>query len=125
VDRRRETVDGHELTLAVNHLAPFLLTLELVPLLVASAPARVVTVSSANHTSVTDCDLDDIQSRTRYRWTDVYARSKLANILFTRAIAKRLEGTGVTANCGTSTTPDKPLPVPSRWRTTWRRGCGG
>lgn len=98
VDRRMETVDGYELMMAVNHLAPFLLTKELLPRLIASAPARIVTVSSANHVSAKAFDLDDLQSRGRFNWNDVYARSKLANILFTRALSRRLEGTGVTAN---------------------------
>jgi len=98
-DRRIETEDGLELTFAVNHLAPFLLTTELLPLLKDSAPSRVITVSSALATRVKEFDLDDLQSRSRYRWQEAYNRSKLANIFFTRALARRLEGTGVTANC--------------------------
>lgn len=78
VDRRIETDDGLELTFAVNVMAPFLLTRELLPLLKASAPARVITVSSANHVSAKTLDLDDLQSRSNYAWMDVYARSKLA-----------------------------------------------
>jgi retinol dehydrogenase-12 len=99
VDRRQETVDGFELTFAVNHLAPFVLTTELLDLLEASAPARVITVSSANHVGTKTLDLDDLQSRERFAWQDVYARSKLCNVLFTRELARRLAGTGVTANC--------------------------
>jgi len=99
VDRRQETVDGFELTFAVNHLAPFVLTTELLDLLEASAPARVITVSSANHVGAKTLDLDDLQSRERFAWQDVYARSKLCNVLFTRELARRLAGTGVTANC--------------------------
>ncbi len=98
-DRRIETEDGLELTFAVNHLAPFLLTIELLPMLEDSAPSRVITVSSALATQVKELDLGDLQSRTRYRWQEVYNRSKLANVLFTRALARRLAGTGVTANC--------------------------
>lgn len=99
IDQRTETVDGFELTLAVNHLAPFLLTNELLPLLEASAPARIITVSSANHLLAKTLDVNDLQSRENYSWNSVYARTKLCNILFTRALAGRLEGTGVTANC--------------------------
>lgn len=99
VDRRHETVDGFELTFAVNHLAPFVLTTELLDLLEASAPARVITVSSANHIGARTLDLEDLQSQRRFAWQDVYARSKLCNVLFTRELARRLAGTGVTANC--------------------------
>jgi len=99
VDRREETVDGFELTFAVNHLAPFVLTNALLPLLEASAPARVITVSSANHVGAKTLDLEDLQSRKRFAWQEVYARSKLCNVLFTRELARRLVGTGVTANC--------------------------
>ena len=68
VDRRQETVDGFELTFAVNHLAPFVLTTELLDLLEASAPARVITVASANHVGAKTLDLDDLQSRKRFAW---------------------------------------------------------
>jgi hypothetical protein len=67
VDRRQETVDGFELTFAVNHLAPFVLTTELLDLLEASAPARVITVSSANHVGAKTLDLEDLQSREALR----------------------------------------------------------
>jgi NAD(P)-dependent dehydrogenase (short-subunit alcohol dehydrogenase family) len=96
--RRYETVDGLERTLAVNHLAPFLLTNLLGELLIASAPARVVTVASAAHVGAR-IPFDDLQqSRTRYRAFRVYGQTKLANILFTYELARRLQGTGVTAN---------------------------
>ena len=98
VDRRIETEDGLELTFAVNVAAPFVLTRELLPLLRATAPARVVTVSSALHASVRSLDLDDLQSTQAYRWSDVYNRAKLASILFSNELARRLAGTGVTAN---------------------------
>ena len=98
-DRRVETADGLELTFAVNHLAPFRLTTELLPLLEASAPARVITVSSALHASVKALDLDDLQlSRGRFGWQTAFNQSKLANVLFTLELARRLEGSGVTAN---------------------------
>jgi len=98
-DQHTTTSEGHELCLAVNHLAPFLLTRELLPLLEAAAPARVVTVSSALYASAKRLDLDELASPARYSWQDVYNRTKLANVLFTRALSRRLEGTGVTANC--------------------------
>jgi NAD(P)-dependent dehydrogenase (short-subunit alcohol dehydrogenase family) len=96
---RTETVDGLEATFAVNHLAPFLLTELLTDRLVASAPARVVTVSSVAHRSARGgLDFDDLQSSRRYRGMQAYARSKLANLLFTTELARRLDGRGVTAN---------------------------
>lgn len=95
---RLVTEDGLEATFAVNHLAPFLLTNLLLDALKASAPSRVVTVSSAAHKSFT-LDLEDLQSERRYSGFGAYGRSKLANILFTQELSRRLEGTGVTANC--------------------------
>jgi retinol dehydrogenase-12 len=94
----RITPDGFEHVFAVNHLAPFLLTNLLLPKLIAAAPARVVTVSSDAHTAAR-LDLDD--PNTEHGWDSwrSYANSKLANILFTRELARRLDGTGVTANC--------------------------
>lgn len=98
VNRREETVDGFELVFAVNYLAPFLLTKELLPLLKASAPSRVVTVCSALHASVKDIDLDDLQSKKSFKWDAAYNRAKLAGILFSNTLARRLDGTGVTSN---------------------------
>ncbi len=96
---RRETVDGYEATFATNHLGPFLLTRLLTDRLVASAPARVVTVAStAHHGARRGLDFDDLQSTRHYRGMRAYSRSKLANILFTEELAQRLSGTGVTAN---------------------------
>ncbi len=95
---RRVTGDGLERTFAVNHLAPFLLTTLLLDTLKACAPARVVTVSSAAHRFYA-MDFDDLQGERRYSGFGAYARSKLANVLFTHELARRLEGTGVTANC--------------------------
>jgi len=98
VPERHTTVDGVEETFAVNHLAPMLLTLELMDLLKASGPARIVTVSSEAHRGAR-MHWDDLQFRTnRYRSFKAYGQSKLANILFTYELARRLEGTGVTAN---------------------------
>ena len=96
--RRRQSVDGIELTWAVNHLAPFLLTTLLLDRLKASAPARIVTTSSAAHLKAT-IRFDDINAERRFRGFRRYGESKLANILFTTELARRLEGTGVTANC--------------------------
>ena len=96
--RRRLTVDGLETQFAVNHLAPFLLTNLLLETLKESAPARVVTVSSQVH-SKSPLDLDDLRSDRDYTASQVYRKTKLANILFTYELARRLEGTGVTANC--------------------------
>ncbi len=95
--RRSVTVDGLETTFATNHLAPFLLTNLLLPLLRASAPARIVNVSSAAH-SQGKINFDDLQSEQRYREIRAYNQSKLANVLFTYELSRRLEGTRVTAN---------------------------
>src|SRR5579859_680962 len=95
---RQETVDGIEMTLAVNYLAPFLLTNLLLDVLKASAPARIVTVAS-DAQNLGLLNLDDLQMKKRYRIFGAYAQSKLAEILFTYELARRLEGTGVTANC--------------------------
>ncbi|CAA9439122.1 MAG: hypothetical protein AVDCRST_MAG78-2286 [uncultured Rubrobacteraceae bacterium] len=94
---RTETSDGIETQLAVNHLAPFLLTNLLLDLLKKSAPSRIITVSSDGH-RWGKMDLDDLQSKRRYRAFPVYGMTKLANIMFTHELAERLEGTGVTAN---------------------------
>jgi len=93
------TVDGLEATFATNHLGPFLLTQLLTERLVASAPARVVNVASTAHRGArSGLDFDDLQSSRSYRGMQAYSRSKLANILFTTELARRLQGTGVTAN---------------------------
>jgi retinol dehydrogenase 12 len=95
---RRITPDGFEHVFAVNHLAPFLLTSLLLPKLKACAPARVVTVASDAH-SAARLDLSDPNLERGWDSWRSYANSKLANILFTRELARRLDGTGVTANC--------------------------
>ncbi len=96
--RRTETPEGIELTLAVNHLAPFLLTNLLLDLLKSSAPSRIITVASEARRQA-EIDLDDLQSERRYRAFAVYGMTKLANILFTYELAERLRETGVVANC--------------------------
>ncbi|MGB8652117.1 MAG: SDR family NAD(P)-dependent oxidoreductase [Mycobacteriales bacterium] len=98
LQRREETVDGYEKVFAVNHLAPYLLTRLLLDRLVASAPARVVTVASDAH-GFGPLDTGDYMSTRSFKPLKVYGRSKLANILFTSELARQLEGTGVTANC--------------------------
>jgi retinol dehydrogenase-14 len=95
---RRMTEDGFEMTYAVNHLAPFLLTNLLLDLLKRSAPARIITVSSVAHTRGR-IDFENLQSEKSFGGYYAYAASKLANVLFTYQLAKRLEGTGVTSNC--------------------------
>jgi retinol dehydrogenase-14 len=95
---RTETPDGIETTLAINHLAPFLLTNLLLDLLEKSAPSRIITVSSEAQ-RWGKMNFDDLQSEKRYRSFPVYGMTKLANIMFTFDLAERLEGTGVTANC--------------------------
>lgn len=99
LSERTVTEDGLEATFQINHLGHFLLTALLREALVAAAPARVINVASLAHRAATrGLDFEDLQSERRYRFFDVYAKSKLANLLFTRELARRLEGTGVTAN---------------------------
>jgi NAD(P)-dependent dehydrogenase (short-subunit alcohol dehydrogenase family) len=95
--KRQETVDGLEMTFALNHLAYFLLTNLLLDLIRSSAPARIISVASAAHQGCT-MNFDDLQGKTRFSGWRAYQQSKLANILFTCELARRLEGTGVTAN---------------------------
>lgn len=94
---RQESVDGIEMTFALNHLGYFLLTNLLLDTLEASAPARIVNVSSAAHERA-QIDFEDLQGRQKYSGWQAYGQSKLANVLFTYELARRLEGTGVTVN---------------------------
>ena len=96
--RRRVTAEGLEMTFAVDHMAYFVLTQALRARLVASAPARIVSTASAAHAGAR-LDFDDLQCAGGYSAWKAYSRSKLCNILFTRELARRLAGTGVTANC--------------------------
>jgi NAD(P)-dependent dehydrogenase (short-subunit alcohol dehydrogenase family) len=99
LSQRAETVDGFETTLATNHLGPFLLTNLLLDRILASAPSRIVNVASTAHrTARGGITFDDLQSVQHYRTMRVYGQSKLANMLFTIELARRLEGRGVTAN---------------------------
>jgi retinol dehydrogenase 14 len=95
--RRQLSADGFELTMAVNHFAPFLLTRHLLPALTAAPAGRIVTVSSIAHQSGR-LHLDDLAFEDGYDGYDAYACSKLANLLFTRVLARRLDKTKVTAN---------------------------
>jgi NAD(P)-dependent dehydrogenase (short-subunit alcohol dehydrogenase family) len=96
---RRETAEGFEMTFGVNHLGHFLLTGLVLDRLRATPGARVVNVSSHAHKQARrGLDFDDLQSTRKYRGFSVYSRTKLANILFTRELARRLDGSGVTAN---------------------------
>jgi retinol dehydrogenase-14 len=97
-DKREVTVDGYETTWALNHLAYFLLTQELIDLLKASAPARIINVASDYH-KLGHIDFDDIRLNRGYSGGKAYGQSKLANVIFTYELARRLKGTGVTANC--------------------------
>jgi NAD(P)-dependent dehydrogenase (short-subunit alcohol dehydrogenase family) len=95
---RRESVDGIEMTWALNHLSYFLLTNLLLDALRAAAPSRVVCVASDAHKGVRGIRFEDVQFKTGYRPFRAYSHSKLANVLFTAELARRLEGTAVTAN---------------------------
>ncbi|HWI66342.1 MAG TPA: SDR family NAD(P)-dependent oxidoreductase [Symbiobacteriaceae bacterium] len=109
---RRTTADGLEMSFALNHLAYFLLTNLLVDLLKASAPARVVNVTSGYHRKGT-IHFDDLQLERTYSGTLGYGQSKLANVMFTYDLARRLAGTGVTVNCMT------PGPVATNFGANW------
>ena len=93
----RCSAEGYDATFAVNHLAPFLLTNLLLPRLAASAPARVIVVASEAHRRAGWLDFDDLMN-TRVGYWSAYGRSKLANLLFVRALARRLRGSGITVN---------------------------
>ena len=96
--RRWETEDGYEATLAMNFLGPFALTDGLLSLLLESAPARVVNVTSAAHKMWKRDPFEDLDMRESYVGIEAYARSKLLNVLWTLALVRRLEGSGVVAN---------------------------
>ena len=95
---RQVTEDGLEYTFALNHMAYFVMTEGLRERLTASAPARIVNTASASHYEAM-LDFSDLQSEKGFSATKAYGRSKLCNVLFTRELARRLQGTGVTANC--------------------------
>lgn len=95
---RHETADGFEFHFGVNHLGHFLLTNRLLDLLIASAPSRIVNVSSGAH-KIGRIHFEDVNLKKNYRVWRAYAQSKLANILFTYELVDRLKGKGVTVNC--------------------------
>ena len=97
--KRLESVDGIEMTFALNHLGYFLLTNLLLDTLKATAPTRVVNVASDAHRFVSKVDFDDPQGQQKYGGWHAYSQSKFANILFTYELARRLSGTSVTSNC--------------------------
>lgn len=96
--KRDTTEDGFEMMFGVNHLGPFLLTNLLLDRIRESAPARIVNVASQAHLRG-HLDFDDLQAERRFSAMRVYGNSKLANVMFTLALARRLEGSGVSANC--------------------------
>lgn len=98
ISTRRVTPDGNEMMLQVNHLAPFLLTNLLLDKLKQSTPARIVNLASRLHRTATTAGFEDFQFERSYSLGQAYARTKLYNILFARELARRLVGTGVTAN---------------------------
>jgi len=97
-NKRRETPEGFELQFFVNHLAYFMLTQLLIDMLRDSAPARIVNVASTAH-SRGHLNFDDLQGKENYAGWQMYGNTKLANIVFTYELARRLENSGVTANC--------------------------
>jgi NAD(P)-dependent dehydrogenase (short-subunit alcohol dehydrogenase family) len=123
--RRLETGDGYEATLATNFLAPFVLTDILMPLLLESAPARVVNVVSSAYSMWKRDPFEDLAAKERYVGIEAYAHSKLLNLLWTFALARRLEGSGVVANAANpgmawtnQTRAMTPETVPA-WRLFW------
>ncbi len=96
--QRKQTVDGIEMTLVLNVLAPFLLTNLLLPALEASVPARIINVNSMVYRYGAGLDWNDLQSRQAYRPMKVYSQAKFANLLMTYEFARRLAGTGVMVN---------------------------
>jgi retinol dehydrogenase-14 len=96
--KRFLTEDGLEMTFEVNYLAPFLLTLLLLDMIKASAPARIINVSSAAHHNITAVDFDNLQGEKSYDGNEAYSLSKLGNILFSNELARHVAGSGVTVN---------------------------
>ena len=95
--RRTMSVDGIEMNFAGNHLASFLLTNLLLDTMISSSPSRIINVSSSSHIGQV-IDFDDLECQNNYQIMQAYGKSKLANILFTYELVRRLEGRGVTAN---------------------------
>lgn len=118
IPKRTLTVDAIETTFAVNHLAYFLLTNLLLDVLQQSAPSRIVSVSSEAH-KYGKVEFDNLQGEREYKGIPAYSNSKLENVLFTRELARRLAGTGVTANClhpgAVATSIFRNTPKPIEW----------
>ena len=95
---REVTEEGFERTFALNHLGYFLMTKKLLPLVEKSDYKRIVNVSSSAHYGI-DFEFDNMNGEKKYAGFDTYKKSKLANVMFTYELAKRIEGTGITANC--------------------------
>jgi NAD(P)-dependent dehydrogenase (short-subunit alcohol dehydrogenase family) len=116
--KRTLTIDGLETTFAVNHLAYFLLTNLLLEVLKKSAPSRIISVSSEAH-KYGKIEFDNLQGEREYKGIPAYSHSKLANVLFTRELARRLEGTQVTANSlhpgAVATSIFRNTPKPIEW----------
>jgi NAD(P)-dependent dehydrogenase (short-subunit alcohol dehydrogenase family) len=112
--KRITTVDGLESTFAINHLGPFILTNLLIDLLKASAPSRIVNVTSDAHRGA-KVNFEDLQGEKKFSGWQAYSQSKLAMILFTHELAKRLDGTGITVNSA----------HPGVVRTNFARNNGG
>ncbi len=123
--RRQETEDGYEAMLTTNFLGPFVLTDDLLPLLRESAPARIVNVVSSAHTMWKRDPFEDLNAVERYLGIEAYARAKLLNLLWTFALARRLEGSGVVVNAtnpGMAWTPGTQALTPEavpQWRWFW------
>jgi NAD(P)-dependent dehydrogenase (short-subunit alcohol dehydrogenase family) len=123
--RREETTEGNEATLALNFLGPVALTEALRPLLLASAPGRVVNMNSSAHKMWRRDPLDDLQSRARYVGISAHARAKLLNLIWTVALARQLDGAAVVANAvnpGAAWTPGTAQLTPEAvpfWRPIW------
>ena len=117
---RQETAQGFEYTFGVNHLGHFYLTNQLLPRLRAAAPSRVINLTSVGHHAARrGMRFDDLQSEKHYEGMEVYCRSKLANVLFTRQLAKRLDG-------GAPPSPSTPsIPAPSAAASAWTATCTG
>lgn len=121
---RQETTDGYEMTFALNHLAYFLLTQLLVDSMKASGNARVINVSSSAHFACPGINFEDLQGQKNYDGKKAYSQSKLANVLFTYELARRLEGTKIASNAL------EPGGVITRFRRNngwinWARHVGG
>lgn len=113
-NRREVTAEGIEKTWALNHLGYFLLTHLLLDLLKASSPARIVNVASSSHRQG-KINFEDIQAEKKYRGFRRYGDTKLANVLFTKELARRLAGSGVTANAAHPGLVPENFPIPESW----------